>query len=80
MCSVADVLLGAFRYCVNEPDNEEAGKVMFPTLLSMMWKRKRNGKVEVDECGLVFRPQNIREAKHRAEYDALAERLKGYLA
>jgi hypothetical protein len=32
LCSVADILLGAFRYCVNEPDNEEAGKAMFPTL------------------------------------------------
>jgi hypothetical protein len=79
MCSVADVLLGAFRYCVNEPDNEEAGKAMFPTLMSMMWKRERGGKVEVDECGLVFRPQNIREAKHRAEYDTLTGRLKSYL-
>jgi hypothetical protein len=23
LCSVADIMLGAFRYCVNEPDNEE---------------------------------------------------------
>jgi hypothetical protein len=22
LCSVADIMLGAFRYCVNEPDNE----------------------------------------------------------
>jgi hypothetical protein len=36
-----DVMLGAFRYCVNEPENEEAGKAMFPTLMRMMWKRER---------------------------------------
>jgi hypothetical protein len=30
LCSVADVLLGAFRYCVNDPENEEAAKAMFP--------------------------------------------------
>jgi hypothetical protein len=41
MCSVADVMLGAFRYCVNEPENKEAGKAMFPVLMSMMWKRER---------------------------------------
>jgi hypothetical protein len=80
MCSVADVLLGAFRYCVNEPDNEEANKAMFPTLMSMMWKREAGGKIYVRECGLLFRPLNIQEPKHRAEYDALSERLQSYLA
>jgi hypothetical protein len=28
-----------------------------------------------NECGLVFRPANIKEAKHQAEYDVLIERL-----
>jgi hypothetical protein len=79
LCSVADILLGAFRYCVNEPDNEEAGKAMFPTLISMMWKRDRDGKSYVNECGLVFRPQNVKEAKHQAEYNTLIARLEGYL-
>jgi hypothetical protein len=78
MCSVADVMLGAFRYCVNEPKNEEAGKAMFPTLMSMMWKRERNGKTYVNNCGLVFRPANVKEPKHRAEYDGLVERLQSY--
>lgn len=79
LCSVADILLGAFRYCVNEPDNEEVGKAMFPTLMEMMWKRDQGGKRYVNECGLVFRPQEIQVAKYKAEYDALAERLQGYL-
>jgi hypothetical protein len=79
LASVADILLGAFRYCVNEPDKEEAGKAMFPTLMSMMWKRERGGKVYVNDCGLVFRPNKIKEAKHQAEYDALIQRLQGYL-
>lgn len=74
LCSIADVMLGAFRYCVNEPDNEEAGKAMFPTLMRMMWKQP-NALTH----GLVFRPRNISEAKHQAVYDALWARLKGYL-
>jgi hypothetical protein len=80
MCSVADVMLGAFRYCVNQPENEEAGKAMFPTLMSMMWKRERNGKTYVNNCGLVFRPASIEEPMHQAEYAALVERLQSYLA
>jgi hypothetical protein len=79
LCSVADVMLGAFRYCVNEPENEEAGKAMFPILMRMMWKRERLGKIYVRECGLVLRPKSINEAKHQTEYDTLVERLEGYL-
>jgi hypothetical protein len=70
MCSVADVMLGAFRYCVNQPENKEAGKAMFPTLMSMMWKRERGGKIYVNNCGLVFRPANVIETKHQTEYEA----------
>lgn len=79
MCSIADVVLGAFRYCVNEPENEEAGKAMFPTLMRMMWKREQGGRAYVNDCGLVFRPANIREEKHRAEYEGLQARLQNYL-
>jgi hypothetical protein len=79
LCSVADVMLGAFRYCVNEPENEEAGKAMFPILMRMMWKRERQGRIYVRECGLVLRPKVINESKHQQEYDALIERLEGYL-
>jgi hypothetical protein len=79
LCSVADILLGAFRYCVNEPDNEEAGKAMFPTLMEMMWKRTQNGMVYVNDCGLVFRPRDVQVPRLKAEYDALAERLQSYL-
>jgi hypothetical protein len=79
MCSVADVMLGAFRYCVNEPENKEAGKAMFPTLMGMMWKRKRNGKTYVNDYGLAFRPAKITYRKHQDEYDVLVERLQSYL-
>jgi hypothetical protein len=80
MCSVADVMLGAFRYCVNEPENKEAGKAMFPTLMDMMWKQKRNGKTYVNDYGLAFRPAKITIQKHQDEYKALIERLESYLS
>jgi hypothetical protein len=79
MCSVADVMLGAFRYCVNEPDNIEAGKEMFPVLMSMMWKRESGGKTYVNNCGLLLRPRTVEVAKHKTEYDSLLTRLQSYL-
>jgi hypothetical protein len=80
LCSVCDILLGSFRYCVNEPDNEEAGKAMFPTLMKMMWKGKQGRKTEVREFGLCFRPLKVDAPKFKAEYDELETRLEGYLS
>src|SRR5262249_41570834 len=79
MCSVADIILGAFRYCVNEPEHEEAGKAMFPVLMSMMWKRERLGKMYVNGSGLVFSPADVKKTELKAEYDGLIERLQSYL-
>jgi hypothetical protein len=78
-CSIADILLGASRYCVNEADNEDAGKAMFPVLMSMMWKGLRDGKPAVVDYGLCFRPSTVKETRHQGEFDGLAMRLQGYL-
>lgn len=79
LCSVCDILLGSFRYCVNEPDNEDAGKVMFPTLIEMMWKGLQDGRPIVREFGLCFRPIDVGAPKFKDEYDSLETRLRGYL-
>jgi hypothetical protein len=75
MCSVADIMLGAFRYCVNEPGNPDAGKAMFPILMEMMWKRDQGVSTVVNDYGLVFRPATIDETKYQTDCDALASRL-----
>jgi hypothetical protein len=80
MCSVADMMLGAFRYCVNEPENKEVGKARFPTLMGMMWKHKRNGNTYVNDYGLALRPAQITIRKHQDEYEALVQRLQSYLS
>jgi hypothetical protein len=77
--SIADIVLGSFRYCVNEPDKEEANKKMFPAVLRLMWKRGRNEREFVRECGLTLRPEKVNFAKYQKEYDDLMERLQSYL-
>jgi hypothetical protein len=32
LASIADICVGSFRYCVNEPDKDIAGRAMFPKL------------------------------------------------
>jgi hypothetical protein len=79
LCSVCDILLGSFRYCVNDPKNEEAAAEMFSTLMGMMWRGRRSGQDTIREFGLCFRPLNIDAPKYQAEYDGLEARLQGYL-
>jgi len=79
LCSVCDIPLGSFRYCVNDPKNEDAAIEMFPTLLQMMWRGTRSGRDTSREFGLCFRPLNIEAPKYQAEYDALETRLQRYL-
>lgn len=77
--SVADIILGSFRYCVNEPERDIAGRAMFPNIVRLMWKRSRDGRQYVRKVGLVLRPQEVLAPQHQAEYDALINRLQGYL-
>jgi len=79
LCSVCDILLGSFRYCVNDPKNENVALEMFPKLMQMMWRGRRDGQETSREFGLCFRPLKIEVAKYQAEYDALETRLQGYL-
>ena len=73
LASVADIVLGAFRYCVNEPNNEAAGGKMYPLVSSLMWKRY--GRL----VGLKLNPA-IGSTRYAHQYDALLTRLKKYLA
>jgi hypothetical protein len=79
LASVADILVGSFRYCVNEEQMDIAGKAMFPKLMDVMWKRKVGGKLSVRDLGFVLRPQEVQVAKYKKEYDDLRSRLQGYL-
>jgi hypothetical protein len=42
--SLNDILVGAFRYCVNEPERNEAGQAMFP-LIARRAARPRSARV-----------------------------------
>jgi hypothetical protein len=75
LASVADVLIGSFRYCVNEEDRSIAGRTMFPDLVHLMWKRH----LIVRGYGLVLSPKKVEHEPHRSEYQALLDRLQGYL-
>jgi hypothetical protein len=47
LASVADILLGSFRYCVNEPDKDIANSAIFPTLARVMWCKTESGNKKI---------------------------------
>jgi hypothetical protein len=79
LTSVCDILVGSWRYCVNEPEMDIAGKAMFPKLMDVMWKRKVGGKLCVKDFGLILRPQDVQKEEYKKEYEALRKRLQGFL-
>ena len=80
LASLADVLLGSFRHCVNEADRDIANAAIFPTLVRIMWyRRTKDGKKCLRGYGLTVRPETIKTERHKKDYDDLLARLDGYL-
>ena len=77
--SVTDVVLGAFRYCVNEPTRDEAGRKMFPEVARLMWHKRTGSKIYLRERGILLRPKKIRKEEYQRQYDGLVKRLENYL-
>ncbi len=69
--SAVDIVLGSFRYCVNEREKDRAPREMLPVIASMMWHRKQGNTIYLREYGLMFRPKQVRVAEYEKAYDDL---------
>ena len=78
--SAIDILLGSFRYCVNERDKDIAPKKMLPVLAKMMWYREHEGVRHLRERGLLLRPKNVKVADYKDAYDDLVDHLQGLIS
>jgi hypothetical protein len=73
--SACDVILGAFRYCVNRPDTD-ASKEMFPIVVRQLWYREdASGRRLMRDYGLFLRPKEVKAPKIKARYDWLVASL-----
>jgi len=85
MSSLVDIVLGAFRYCVNTSTGkgkDEIARAMFPLVAKLMW-----GVPEVGPKGTVRRvggygflkyPKNVRSEAYQERYQALTDWLQTY--
>jgi hypothetical protein len=79
LSSVVDVVLGAFRYCVNERNRDRAPREILPGVVRLMWHRREGDRIRLRDRGLLLRPATVRAACHKREYDALVDRLTALL-
>jgi hypothetical protein len=77
--SAVDIALGTFRYCINQPANVEAAKVMMENISKMIWCERDGNTLLVQEKGLICRPKKIDIAKYSAEYDTLIDNINKLL-
>jgi hypothetical protein len=73
LASVVDIVLGSFRYCVNERRNERATRAMLPVVARMLWNRREGDTAYVREYGLLFRPKSVDVPAYQQEYDELTQ-------
>jgi len=78
--SVMDIVLGSWRYCINQPRNTEAAKAMMNELVKLIWHTKHGDDIDALELGLVFRPIDVKHPPYKAEYDALLKQINQLLA
>lgn len=79
MSSVMDIVLGSWRYCINQPKNAEAAKIMMNELVKLIWHDKQSEDILAHELGLLFRPLEVKHPPYKAEYDALLAQINQLL-
>jgi hypothetical protein len=80
--SAMDIVLGSFRYCINNPANLDAAKEMMVNVTRLIWHVRDGDNIRAMERGLIFRPklENILVAEYRREYNALLEHINSLIA
>lgn len=77
--SAIDIVLGAFRYCVNYPKNEEIAKQIMSEVAALIWHTRDGEVIRTDGMGLILRPQGVFVPKFRQQQEKFVERLNALI-
>ena len=78
MTSVTDIVVGAFRFIVNEPDKDKVGITLLKLLEKVMWSKPEGNDINISERGICIRPVKIKSVKIQADVEALTQRLESW--
>jgi len=79
LCSLCDIVVGAYRFSINEPDKDVVGAKLIQVLARMMWGViGSDGELQVRERGICIRPKNVKLSDYQADIEAFISRLQRY--
>jgi len=73
--SAMDIVLGTFRYCVNENLNDLLSKDMLKSVVRLMLHHNDGKSVRFTDYGLFLRPKAVNAEHHKKSYNDLKKRL-----
>lgn len=75
-----DIVLGGFRYCVNESAKEQVAVEIMRGIVPMLWCKDTENGPDARGRGLILRPklEDIKDLAYRKEYEDLLSRLRQY--
>ncbi len=74
LCSVCDIVLGAFRYCVNSVPPSEVAKGIYPTV-RRLFLHPTGEPEKIENWGLFLRPKDVKVKSYADEYTQLRTHL-----
>jgi len=77
--SALDIVLGAFRYCINDKKATTAAMDMMKTVVPLLWHERDGENIYALERGLVFRPKKVQVPAYQTEYDNLLKHINTLL-
>jgi hypothetical protein len=75
IASMVDIVLGAFRYCVNEMARKSVPLKLYKKVRPLMLCESGNPS-KVNEWGLFLRPKEVKAVSYKQDYDALLKHLE----
>jgi hypothetical protein len=75
IASMVDIVLGAFRYCVNTIDRSNVPPILYKKVRPLILCEPGNPS-RVNEWGLFLRPKDIKAKVYKQDYDALLKHLE----
>lgn len=68
--SAMDIVLGSFRYCINNPRNPQAAKTMMGKVMDLLWHKKSGDTIYALDRGLSIRPKinQINNPEYKQKY------------
>jgi len=75
LCSMCDIVLGAFRYSVNSTKAAQVARKLYPKIQKLFLHQSSDPTI-IENWGLFLRPKRVQVPTYAKAYDALREHLK----